>query len=78
MRHLKHIHFEQMVDWIYPAELQLNKANTKAPFFDLNLFEFEYCEFTSIRENFIFANICKFDRLQIQHAHKMFSYIEFT
>ena len=29
-----------MVDWIYPAELQLNKANssyTEAPFLDLNL-----------------------------------------
>ena len=32
--------FEQMVDRIYPAELQLNKANssdTEAPFLDLNL-----------------------------------------
>ena len=29
-----------MIDWIYPAELQLNKANssdTEAPFLDLNL-----------------------------------------
>ena len=34
------IYFEQMVNRIYPAELQLNKANssdTEAPFFDLNL-----------------------------------------
>ena len=34
------IHFEQMVHRIYPAELQLNKANasdTKAAFLDLNL-----------------------------------------
>ena len=33
-------HFEQMVHRIYPAELQLNKANasdTKAAFLDLNL-----------------------------------------
>ena len=35
-----HIYFEHMVDRIYPAELQLNKANssdTEAPFLDLNL-----------------------------------------
>ena len=34
------IHFEQMVHRIYPAELQLNKANasdTEAAFLDLNL-----------------------------------------
>ena len=34
------IDFEHMIDRIYPAELQLNKANysdTEAPFFDLNL-----------------------------------------
>ena len=34
------IYFEHMVDRIYPAELQLNKANssdTEAPFLDLNL-----------------------------------------
>ena len=34
------IYFEQMVNRIYPAELQLNKANssdTEAPFLDLNL-----------------------------------------
>ena len=33
-------YFEQMVGQIYPAELQLNKANssdTKAPLLDLNL-----------------------------------------
>ena len=33
-------YFEQMVDQIYPTELQLNKANpsdTEAPFMDLNL-----------------------------------------
>ena len=33
-------YFEQMVDQIYPTELQLNKANstdTEAPFLDLNL-----------------------------------------
>ena len=32
--------FEQMVDQIYPTELQLNKVNssdTEAPFLDLNL-----------------------------------------
>ena len=35
-----HIHFEHMVHRIYPAELQLNKANasdTEAAFLDLNL-----------------------------------------
>ena len=34
-------YFEQMVDQIYPTELQLNKANssdTEAPFLDLNLY----------------------------------------
>ena len=34
------IHFEQMVHRIYPAELQLNKANasdTETAFLDLNL-----------------------------------------
>ena len=34
------IHFEHTVDRIYPAEIQLNKANssdTEAPFLDLNL-----------------------------------------
>ena len=33
-------YFEQMVDQIYPTELQLNKANssdTETPFLDLNL-----------------------------------------
>ena len=30
-------YFEQMVCQIYPTELQLNKANTEAPFLDLNL-----------------------------------------
>ena len=36
---IDNIYFEQMVNRIYPAELQLNKANssdTKAPFMDLN------------------------------------------
>ena len=30
-------YFEQMVGKIYPTELQLNKADTEAPFLDLNL-----------------------------------------
>ena len=37
---INNIHFEQMVHRIYPAELQLNKANasdTEAAFSDLNL-----------------------------------------
>ena len=37
---IDNIYFDQMVDWIYPTELQLNRANssdTEAPFFDLNL-----------------------------------------
>ena len=37
---IDYVHFEQMVDWIYPAELPLNKANssdTEAPFLDINL-----------------------------------------
>ena len=38
---IDNVHFELMVKNIYPAELQLNKANTsdtEAPFLDLNLF----------------------------------------
>ena len=38
---IDNIYFEQTVNRIYPAELQLNKANssdTEAPFLDLNLF----------------------------------------
>ena len=37
---IDNIYFDQMVDRIYPTELQLNRANssdTKAPFLDLNL-----------------------------------------
>ena len=37
---IDNIYFDQIVDLIYPTELQLNKANssnTEAPFFDLNL-----------------------------------------
>ena len=37
---IDNIYVEHIVDWIYPAELQLNKAyssDTEAPFFGLNL-----------------------------------------
>ena len=37
---IDNIYFEQMVNWIYPAELQLNKTNssdTEKPFWDLKL-----------------------------------------
>ena len=37
---IDNIYFDQMVDRIYPKELQLNRANssdTEAPFLDLNL-----------------------------------------
>ena len=37
---IDNIYFDQMVDRIYPTELQLNRANssdTEAPFLDLNL-----------------------------------------
>ena len=40
MIYYKTIYFEQMVNWLYLAELQLNKANssdTEAPFLYLNL-----------------------------------------
>ena len=40
LHNIYNVHFEQMVHRIYPAELQLNKANasdTKAAFLDLNL-----------------------------------------
>ena len=38
---IDNIYFDQMVDRIYPTEIQLNRANssdTEAPFFDLNLY----------------------------------------
>ena len=37
---IDNIYFDQMVDHIYPTELQLNRTNsfdTEAPFWDLNL-----------------------------------------
>ena len=37
---IDNIYFDQMMDCIYPTELQLNRANssdTEAPFLDLNL-----------------------------------------
>ena len=37
---IDNIYFDQIVDCIYPTELQLNRANssdTEAPFLDLNL-----------------------------------------
>ena len=37
---IDNIYFDQMVDRVYPTELQLNRANssdTEAPFLDLNL-----------------------------------------
>ena len=40
LSNIDNIYFEQMVNLIYPADLQLNKANssdTEAPFLDLNL-----------------------------------------
>ena len=54
------IHLEHMVHSIYPAELQLNKANasdTKAAFLDLNLSIYNDIVFTKIydkRDNFNF------------------------
>ena len=54
LRHLDDIlnidntHFEQMVNRIYPAELQLNKANssdTEAPFFGFELNHFLWHSF---------------------------------
>ena len=44
---IDNIYFDQMVDRIYPTELQLNRANssdTEAPFLDLNL-----CILTMVR-----------------------------
>ena len=40
LSNIDNMYFEQMVNRIYPAEFQLNKANssdTEAPFLDLNL-----------------------------------------
>ena len=40
LSNIDNLYFEQMVGQIYPAELQLDKANspdTEAPFMDLNL-----------------------------------------
>ena len=34
---INNVHFDTMVSQIYPSELQLNKANTKAAFLGLHL-----------------------------------------
>ena len=50
---IDNINFEQMVNRIYPAELQLNKANssdTEAPFLDLNLSVSNSTVFTKISD----------------------------
>ena len=57
---ISNIYFDQMVDRIYPTELQLNRANssdTEAPFLDLNLCIFNGTVSTKIydkRDNFDF------------------------
>ena len=57
---IDNIHFEQMVHRIYPAEIQLNKANasdTEAAFLDLNLMIHNYTVSTIIydkRDDFDF------------------------
>ena len=59
---IDNIYFEHMVDRIYPAELQLNKANssdTEAPFLDLNLSISDGTVFTKIydkRDDFDIVN----------------------
>ena len=48
---IANVHLELMVDRIYPAELQLNKANssdTEAPFSDLNLYIYNYSVSTKL------------------------------
>ena len=45
---IDNIYFDQMVDRIYPTELQLNRANssdTEAPFLDLNLYIYLMVQF---------------------------------
>ena len=60
---IDNIHFEQMVHRIYPAELQLNKANasnTEAAFLDLNLSIHNDTVSTKIydkRDDFNFDNV---------------------
>ena len=59
---IDNIYFDQMVDRIYPTELQLNRANssdTEAPFLDLNLCIFNGTVSTKIydkRDDFDIVN----------------------
>ena len=51
---IDNIYFKQMVNRIYPAELQLNKANssdTETPFLDLNIFISNGTVSTKINDN---------------------------
>ena len=60
---IDNIDFEQMVNRIYPAELQLNKANssdTEAPFLDLNLSISNDTVFTKIYDKRNDFNIVNF------------------
>ena len=44
---IDNIYFDQMVDWIYPTELQLNRpisSDTEAPFLDLDLGSAAVCD----------------------------------
>ena len=57
---IDNIHFEQMVHRLYPAELQLNKANasdTEAAFSDLNLSIHNDTVSTKIMINFDIVNV---------------------
>ena len=60
---MNYVYFDNMVDKIYPSELQLNKANTsdtEAAFFDLHLsisYEIVGTKINDKRDNFDFENV---------------------
>ena len=54
---IDNVHFEQMVHSIYPAELQLNKANasdTEVAFLDLNFIMLQFLQKYDERDGFYF------------------------
>ena len=59
---IDNLYFEQMVSQIYPAEIQLNKANslnTETPFLDLDLSKTKYIVSSKFYETNIYILILK-------------------
>ena len=74
---IDNIYFEQMVNRIYPAELQLNKANSsdrEAPFLDLNYSISNGSVSTKIYDKRDDFDIVNFPFLDDEH-HMAFTYL---